>query len=428
VADPPSSAWKEFSVERVAPFERGGSQLIVEVDLTDPDLYGAGDLHSVFDSLRRRPGLFWNAERDGPGFWAVTRYADAVSVYKDVRRFTSTRGTILRPTRRRIDPACGRMLVMTDAPRHTRLKQILNRGFTPKMVERLQDRLTSSVAEIVDAAIRQGHCDFVGDVSARIPVVAICELMGVPPEDWSMMYELTSTAFSSGDPDYALSSSGRFSSASAHSEILDYYSRLLTRRRRAPADDLVSVLAAAEIAGERLSDQEVLFNCDNLIVGGNETVRHAAAGGMLALLERPGELARLRSDLSHMDTAVEEMLRWTTPGMHVLRTCRRNAVVGGQTVRAGEQVVVWNISANRDAAEFRDPHAFDVSRSPNRHLALGFGEHYCLGAALARMELRTLMKYVLTHVSRMELIGPVRRLRSNLVSGFKRLPVELHPS
>ena len=397
------------------------------MDLSDPDLYALGDPHGLFAELRRRPGLYWNEEHDGPGFWALTRHADALAAYRDTARLTSTRGILLGPDRHAVDPAAGRMLVMTDPPRHTRLRGILNRAFTPRMVARMQESLQAAVEELVGRALAAGRCDFVNDVAALVPVTMINEMMGVPRSDWSLMQELTRVAFGSADRAYQLSPSERLSKGSAHTQILAYHSRLLADRRREPGEDLVSVLATAEIDGRRLSDHEILLDCDNLIVGGNETTRHAAAGGMLALVENAGQWSALREDPTLVDSAVEEILRWTSPAVHIMRTVTREHTIGGQTVRPGEQVVIWNLSANRDEAAFREPQAFLVRRSPNRHLTFGMGEHFCIGAALARMELRILLTDLLARVDRVELDGPAERLRSNVVSGFKRLPVVLHP-
>ncbi len=397
-----------------------------DVDLSDPGLFATGDPHAAFARLRDSPGLYWNRERSGPGYWAVTRYADAVAVYRDTASFTSTRGTILGPNRGAADPAGGRMLVMTDPPYHGRLRAVLGRGFTPRIVQRLERRLEAEVRVLLERAVRAGRCDFVADVAARVPVVLICEMMGVPQADWELMYRLTSAAFSSDVPE-AGASAAAVRAASAHAEILGYYANLLAHRRRDPREDLVSVLATAEVEGRRLSDRDVLLNCDNLIVGGNETTRHAAAGGLLALVQHPGQLERLRGDPALLEAAVEEVLRWTTPGMHVLRTAAAGAVVGGQSVGEGQQVVVWNISANRDEPAFPDAGAFDVGRRPNRHLAFGVGEHFCLGAALARMELRILFGELAARVASVELLGPAERLRSSVVCGLRRLPVALRP-
>jgi cytochrome P450 len=396
----------------------------MSADLTDPDLYASGDPHATFAELRRSPGLRWHPEAAGPGFWSVTRYRDCLAAYRDAS-FTTTRGTLLAPDRGRSDPAWGKMLVMTDPPRHTKLRAVLNRGFTPAVVARLRERLATEIAALLDRALEARDVDFVTDVAARIPVVMICDMMGVPQADWDRMHGLTRVAFGSADPDYQLSPSERLSKGAAHTQILGYYARLLAERRRAPREDIVSTLATAEVDGRRLSDEEVLLDCDNLMVGGNETTRHAAAGGLLALIQHPDQLSMLRAEPGRLDAAVEEILRWTTPAIHIMRTARRETEVGGQAVRPGQQVVIWNLSANRDEAEFHVPGQFDVTRSENRHLSLGFGEHFCIGAALARMELRLLFEQLLARVRSVELGGPPERLRSNVIWGYKRLPVSI---
>jgi cytochrome P450 len=397
------------------------------MDIDDPDLYALGDPHALFAELRRRPGLHWHDEPDGPGFWALVRHEDAVTAYRGTDWLTSIRGILLGPNRRSADPAGGRMLVMTDPPRHTRLRVVLNRAFTPRMVQRMHDSLTVAVEHLVERALAAGRCDFVNDVAAPVPAVMINEMMGVPRADWERMQELTRVAFGSSDPSFRRSPSERLSKGGAHAQILAYHAKLLAERRRAPGDDLVSVLATAEVEGRPLADAEILLHCDNLIVGGNETTLHAAAGGLLALIEHPDQWAALRAEPDLLDSAVEEMLRWTSPAIHVMRTVTREHLVGGQTVRPGEQVVIWNISANRDEAVFPEPQAFHVRRSPNRHLTFGIGEHFCLGASLARMELRVLFGHLLSRVERVELVGPPERLRSNIVAGYKRLPVALRP-
>jgi len=398
------------------------------VDLADPVLHETDGVDRVFDELRRRSGLYWNAERDAPGFWAVTRYRDATAVCRDTTSFTSTHGTLLTSYRSEGEPGAGRMLVMTDPPRHGQLRSVLNRLFTPRMIGRLGRRLEVEVRGLVEAALDAGRCDFVADIAAQVPVALISELMGVPPEDRELMHRYTSAAFSSTGPLHRSDMAGRVSAAAAHAALIAYCCELVAARRREPRDDLVSILATARIDGAPLSDEEILVNCDNLIVGGNETVRHAASGGLLALLEHPGQFARLRAEPGLLDTAVEEILRWTTPGMHILRTASADVTVSGQRIRRGEQAVVWIVSANRDDEAFERAGSFDVSRSPNRHLTFGIGEHYCLGAALARLELRVLFRLLCSPALTMERSGPARRLRSTVARGLRELPILLSGS
>jgi len=393
------------------------------VDLADPLLYESGDPHAVFARLRAAPGLHWNEEGAFPGFWSVTRHADALQVLADTRSFTTAEGILLRPDRGP-DPASGRMLVMTDPPRHTELRRALNRYFNPATVARLEARVDAAVRALLDRVL-DSPCDFVTDVAAAIPAFLICEMMGVPEADRDHVTRLTGIAFSAADPDYQMLPSERASRSAAHGQILAYFLKLLRRRGREPGDDIVSVLASVEIGGRRLDEREVLLDCDNVIVGGTETTRHAAAGGLLALVEHPDQLALLRRSPELVPTAVEEILRWTSPATHVMRTVRQDAVIAGQPLRPAERVVLWGISVNRDEAAFERADRLVVDRHPNRHLALGHGEYFCLGAALARMQLRVLFANLLPAAGSIELAGPPRRLRSNMITGFKSLPVLL---
>jgi cytochrome P450 len=385
-------------------------------DLADPDLYAGGDPHAVWRRLRAEQPLFWNEQDGRPGFWAVTRYDDAVRVYKDPATFSSAKGILLGTAQGRGDPAGGKMLALTDPPRHGELRALVNRWFTPGAVAELEEAMRRIAGRLVDTAVGRGDCDFVRDVAGPLPVHVICWLLGVPRADRDMLYELTSRAFGVED---------RAGQSAAHQSILLYFMELAERRRLAPADDLVSVLVDATVQGKPLSDTEILLTCDNLLVGGVENVRHAASGGILALLEHPGELRRLRTDPSLVPTAVEEILRWTSPATHIVRTVRREVELRGQTIEAGSLVTIWNPSANRDEDVFPAADRFDAGRTPNRHLALGVGEHFCIGAGLARQELRVLVEELLARTSAVELAGAPVRLRSCEINGFERLPVKL---
>ncbi len=392
------------------------------IDLADLDLYEHGDPDAAFAVLRGETPVYRNPPPDP--FWAVTRYADAVAVYRDPATFSSARGMVLGVDPGQGDPASGRMLVVTDPPRHPKLRRIISGVFTPRMMRRLEDRVRATVQRLVERALARGECEFVDDVAARLPVAIICEILGVPPADQDWMYHLTSTAFGGGDPRAAeeVSTEDR---GQAYGEIFEYYRDLAGQRRRTPGPDLVSRLVHGEVDGVPLGTEEVMLNCTNLIIGGNETTRHAAAGGLLALAEREDAWRQLRADAAAVPTLVEEVLRWTTPGMHVLRTSTVDAELGGQRIRAGDRVVVWNASANRDEDVFADPQRFDVFRAPNRHIAFGQGGHHCLGAALARTELTALFEELVKQVASIELAGPVRRTRSCVLRGIRRLPVRL---
>lgn len=394
--------------------------VLTDVDLAEPGLYEHGDPDAVWARLRAESPVHRN-----PGespFWSVTRYADAVGVYRDADTFSSARGMVLGVDTDAGDPASGRMLVVTDPPRHAPLRRIVSGVFTPHTLRRLESRVRSTVDQLVDRVVG-GECEFVDDVAARLPVTVICELLGVPAQDQDWMYHLTSTAFGGGDPS-STADVAPAERAQAYGDIFDYYGDLARRRRGSPGADLVSILVRGDIDGEPLDVEDVLLNCTNLVIGGNETTRHAAAGGLLALIERP-DLWRAMRTGDPVAGLVEEVLRWTTPGMHVLRTATRDTEIAGQPIAAGERVVVWNASANRDEDVFARPQSFDPFRSPNRHIAFGQGGHHCLGAALARIELSTLFGALLERVARIEPAGPVRRVRSCVLRGIRQLPVEL---
>ena len=393
--------------------------VLAEVDLADPDLFEHGDPDAAWAWLREHSPVHRNA---GPmPFWSVTRYADALSVYRDPGTFSSARGMVLGVDTEAGDPASGRMLVVTDPPRHAQLRRIVNGVFTPRVLARLEERVKSTVDQLVARAVG-GECEFVDDVAARLPVTIICELLGVPAADQDWMYHLTSTAFGGGDP-RSTADVAPADRAQAYGDIFDYYRDLAETRRGKPGPDLVSTLVAGEVDGAPLATEDVLLNCTNLIIGGNETTRHAAAGGLLAIVDRPGMWESLRG--KPIDSLVEEILRWTTPGMHVLRTVTRDTSIGGRSIAAGDSVVVWNASANRDESVFPDPQRFDPGRAPNRHIAFGQGGHHCLGAALARIELTTLFGSLLARVGHVRLTGPPRRVRSCVLRGIRRLPVEM---
>ncbi|WP_208544330.1 cytochrome P450 [Saccharomonospora piscinae] len=396
------------------------------VNLADLDLYEHGDPDAVWARLRERSPVYRNPGTGVAAFWALTRYADAVAVYRDATTFSSERGMVLGADTGAGDPAAGRMLVSTDPPRHTKLRKIVNRAFTPRTMGKLEHTVRDTVGQLLGRAISAGGCEFVDDVAARLPVAIICDLLGVPRADQDWMYHLTSTAFGGGDPASAaeVTTGDRLE---AYGEIFDYYRELADRRRRDPGEDLVSILARGEIDGDRLDVEEVLLNCTNLIIGGNETTRHAAAGGLLACMTNEGAWRRLRDDPATVPTAVEEILRWTTPGMHVLRTATTDTELGGQRIRAGEKVVVFNAAANRDPAVFDAPQTFDIDRTPNKHITFGQGGHFCLGSALARIELTVLFEELTRRVRQVQPAGPVRRVRSCVLRGVRTLPVRLVP-
>lgn len=379
-----------------------------DLDLLDPRLHAVHDLTPLWRRLRATDPV-----RRHDRFWSVTRHADVLRVVRDPDTYTSLRGNMLRTLLRGHDPGAGRMIVVTDGPRHAVLRRLLTPGFGPCALGPVTRSITEATKDLLAAFVAGGGGDFVGQVAAQVPLRAICELLGVPERDRQRVLELTAQAML-GEEEADLSA------RIAQSEILLYYTRLAAERRTSPGDDVISLLVSAD-----LTEEEVLLNCYNLIIGGDETARLAMAGGLLALATHDAQWARLRGDPALVAPATEEILRWTTPAAHVGRVATRTAELGGRRIEAGDVLALWTASANRDETVFDDPDRFDVARQPNRHLTFGHGPHFCLGAQLARAEIQALLSELRATVSRIELTGPVTWLPSSFVNGVVTLPVAL---
>jgi cytochrome P450 len=404
-----------------------------DFDLTDLDFFVNGDPHASWKELRASDPVHWTERKDKAGFWSVTKYEDALRVYRDPLTFSSEGGISLGftdpqdPNQPRRDFGFRQMMIMTDPPRHTRMRQMMNRRFTPRALAPLEPHVRAIATEIIDAVAARGDCDLVVDVAAKLPTAAICEMLAIPRNDWELMFTLSNMAIGSDDPEYQVDGSAQKTGAQAQMEVFNYFTALIAERRSNPGDDLVSALVHGDIEGGRLSDTEILFNCFLLILGGQETTRNAISGGMHALMHHPEERGRLVADRSLMPTAIEEMLRWTSPITHIMRTATRDAELKGRQIHKDDRVVIWNASANRDEEVFPDPYRFDITRQPNDHVAFGYGEHFCIGASLARLELRVMIDELLRRLPDMETAGSMERLRSNLVAGIKHLPVRFTP-
>ncbi|MFB6809180.1 cytochrome P450 [Streptomyces sp. NPDC056387] len=384
------------------------------VNLVDPELYATGDPHPVFRWMRDNDPVRWHGATEYPGFWSITRYDDIRAVYGDARVFSSAQGILLRPQGHGQDPGGGRTLALTDPPHHKALRTLVADWFTTRSVRALEDAMREAVRAVLTRAAGLGTCDFVTDVAARLPLYVICRLMGVPAHEQEMLFSLTSQAFGAGEPE---------TRSIAHQQIMAYFVELMYRRMDEPADDLVSALVNGEVDGELLSEEDILLNCDNLLVGGTENVRLAVAGGMQTFLDRPADWERLRADRSLMPTAVEEVLRWTSTATHIMRTVTEPVLLRERQLEPGDRVVMWTPSANRDERYFENPDTFDIARRPNRHLALGAGEHFCLGAMMTRTEMRILFTELLDSPFSIEQSGPAVPLRSIVVNGLESLPV-----
>jgi cytochrome P450 len=384
--------------------------------LLDAATFADGAPHALFARMRAEAPVCWQPEPAGPGFWALTKHADVLGVSRDSATFSSARAGYMTPDMDPLGVAQSRLMLLgMDPPEHTRLRGLVNRGFTPRRVARLEKRIRELSAAIVDAVAARGACDFVSEVSGELPSLLIAELMGIPPDDGRRLYELTERMHQTGAPGEA---------QAAVVEMLRYAAGVREAKRARPADDIASVLLRAEIDGERLSDLEFDLFFLLLINAGGDTTRNLVASGMLALLRHESELEALRRDRSLLPSAIEEMLRYCPPVVQFRRTATRDTEIRGQRIREGEKVVMFYPSANRDEELFEAPGRFDVRRAPNPHLAFGGGgAHYCLGANLARLEIRCLFDAVLDRLREIELAGPVERLHSWFIDGPRRMPV-----
>jgi cholest-4-en-3-one 26-monooxygenase len=395
------------------------------VDLTDPDSFVGGVPHETFRRLRAEAPVAWHPERSGPGFWVVSKWADVRAVSLDQATFSSWKGGImLRELGQDREEAQREMLTGMEPGRHGKHRRLVSGTFAPKVIRALEPRLRAVVTRTLDAVGPRGVCDFVTDVACELPVIAICELLGVPIEDRAKIVAWSNAMVGMDDPEYADDPSG---GPLAAMQLAMYANELAERRRLEPRDDIVSELLAAQVDGERLTEAE--FNAFFLIlaVAGNETTRNLISAGLWLLCEHPAERARVQADLGLLPTAIDEMLRYHPPVLHFRRTAVRDAVLRGQQIRDGDKVSIWYVSANRDEEVFPDPDRFDVGRMPNDHLSFGFGPHFCLGAALAHLEARVMFEELFQRLPDVALAGPPVRLRANHIHGIKHLPVRFRP-
>jgi len=402
---------------------------LADIDLCDPGNFVAGVPHGWFAQLRREAPVFWHPDPEGKadGFWAVTRFDDCVGVNRDYEHFSSARqATLFHDFDEELLEQQRMMMLNMDPPLHTRYRRLVNKGFTPRMIRDLEEKVVASTDGILDAVCEQGTADFVEQISAELPLQVIAELMGVPQEDRHLVFDWSNRMVGADDPEYQITDEA---SGQAAMELYAYADQLCEQKRLDPHTDLFSVLTQAEIEGDRLSQLELDLFFLLLSVAGNETTRNLISGAMVAFFDHPDQWERLRDDRSLLPSAIEEMLRFVSPVMHFRRQATTDVVIGDQRVSEGDKVVFWHISANRDETVFADPDRFDIGRTPNNHMAFGGGgPHFCLGANLARMEIRVMFDRLLDRMPDIHLDGDVQRLRSNFINGVKHIPVAFAPS
>jgi cholest-4-en-3-one 26-monooxygenase len=400
------------------------------INLWDKDRFVEGVPHEWFTELRREAPVYWHEgdpSFDGPQggagpFWCVTGYDDVVTVNRDNATFSSAERLVFMWDPDEANLEHQRLLMLNmDPPLHTRYRRLINKGFTPRMVSELESTMRKRTLDIIDRVADRGECDFVVDVASELPLQVIADLMGVPQDDRHKLFDWSNQMIGAEDPEYGITEE---ITQNASMQLYAFANTLAALKRADPKDDLISVLTQSEVDGEKLSEIELDLFFLLLTVAGNETTRNLISHGMVALLEHPEELEKVRANRALLPGAVEEMLRWASPVMHFRRTATRDVELSGQQIKAGDKVVIWYISANRDEHTFQDPFTFDVERSPNEHVAFGGGgPHFCLGANLARMEIQVMFDVVLDRLDDIEMTAPPARLRSNFINGLKHVPL-----
>ncbi|MGO9061100.1 MAG: cytochrome P450 [Candidatus Binataceae bacterium] len=406
-----------------------------DLNLTDPAFFANGDVHELFRRARKADPVHWTKGLLAHGFWSLFCREDGYAVYRGASEiFANGIRSVGLPSSPEVEATvtpemlgCNKLLVATDGEFHRALRKALNPPFLPRAMKQYEEAGRRLTTEIFDEILPRGQCEFVGEVAARLPMAITWDMMQIPRKDWEMLFEKVNQVLGPEDPEYHGESTGAEVAANAWQTAAEYCTNLGMERRGKDGSDFLTLIANAKVLGRQLTPEQVGYNVWNFVIGGLDTTRNAIAGGMLALIQHPGQIKRLREDQSLMPTAVEEILRWTSPITHSLRVAVKDTEIAGRKISAGDWVVVWNISANRDEAAFDNPEVFDVGRKPNDHFAFAYGEHFCIGAHLARLEIRLILEEQIARMPDPELDGEVERLTSIVLAGIKRLPIKFQP-
>lgn len=397
------------------------------LDIVNPDLYvQRGYPHEEWALLRKEAPVYRYQRPGVEPFWAITKHADIVAVSRQPELFRSSQLLFVaqeEPGAPLPDEAILRQLLNMNPPEHGEFRRVVNQRFTPRAVQQLQSQIERITTEVLDELVGREECDFVTEVSAKLPLAAIAEMFGIPREDWAMMFRLSNAMIGPADPEYGGSETIKETLERARLEFFQYFNQLCEDRRKNPRDDLASALANGRVNGEPLPPFELLSYFALLIIAGNETTRNATTGGLHAFISHPDQWERLKRDPSLMSKAVEEIVRWTSPVIQFTRIATADTVLHGQQLRQGDVLALFYPSAARDEEVFEQPAAFDIGRYPNPHVSFGIGEHFCLGANLARLELQAMFRQLAQRIESVELAGPTQRMRSSFVGGIKHMPI-----
>lgn len=397
-----------------------------ELEIFDPASYArSGYPFEAWARLREEAPVHWCERTTGPHFWAITKHEDICYIGKRPNEFLSAPMMVLPNDLQ--GAAVPENLLSMDNPKHRPMRKLISNRFTPNGMRKLHHDIDTIAKEIIESVLAQGdegEFDFVEKIAAPLPIAVIAWLLGVPREDWNKLFDWTNRIIGAADPDFSVE--GEDSNTTANNAIVEtfaYFGELIDERMKNPADDLISHLAHAEIDGVKLGRMELLGYCGLIMAAGNETTRNATTGGMLAFIENPDQRQKLRAEPGLLSSAIEEVVRWTSPIIHFGRTAAQDCEIRGQRIEKGQHLALFYPSANRDADIFDAPERFRIDRNPNRHIGFGIGEHFCAGAHIARLEIQMAYQYLLPQIEEIELTGPPARLHSTFVGGIKRLPI-----
>lgn len=398
-----------------------------EFDLTDVDLFADERHHDVFARLRAERPVYWNPTIDGDGFWSLTTYDDVAAAYQDHTSLSSAGGAMMGGSfRNEADTGSGRMLVASDPPWHRLLRAAMHKLFAGTVIDRVRTEVRGLVARALERLHSDGGQDLATDLTLELPAGALMAMLRIPHPDAHHLITLTRKMIGYRDPRLAggPDDDDRLRLVSIQAEMFEFFADLMTERARVPGDDVVSVLMGTRINGRLLTEEEVIYNCVNVAVGGNETTSYSACSGIVELIKTNGFEA-VAANPNLVDPAINEILRWSSTNAYVKRVALRDVQFSGTRISAGQAVALWNVSANRDERQFADAGRFDIERSPNRHLAYGSGVHRCIGAMLAHAELTVLLEAFRAFPARLAIDGEVTRLKSNFILGVTSLPVRV---
>lgn len=391
-------------------------------DLADPDNYAVEDGLDLLARVQQADRVYWNKSDLVQDFWAVTGWSEARAFFKDTKSFSSAQGMNVGQNDESAESAAGKMLIVTDQPRHRVMRRIIAPLLETGLLSQLRPGMEALLTRTIEPLVDGPDFDCVSELTSVLPAFTICKFLGVPDSDVAEITQMVRIAY---DVDAEAGKQTQMRKFEANAGLFDYFGRLIERRRHAPQQDTVSRMLTDRFQGSGLTEDEMVFNLHGLITGGNETTRHASTGAILAFADHPEQWDKVRSEPEQLPRTVEEVMRWTSPSLNLMRTCIADTVLAGKEIRCGERVSAWFPIINRDPRTFDQPNSFRVDREQNPHLTFGLGAHACVGGAMARYEVALLIECLARFVARFERAGPSRRLRSNLLWGIVEAPVRL---